>query len=236
MARSFGPILEVTQPREVIKGYPNTVRRTSDVPRLRRPFTRLQAAAPDWAKLLHPTAPDLAEVATGRVAAGQRILLEGRVLDEDGRPVSGAVVELWQANAAGRYDHPADPARAPLDPNFAGHGRVLSDAQGFWAVRTIRPGAYPVPDSGLWWRPAHVHLSVLGPGAAARLVTQMYFPGDPMLEWDRILRSVPDAAARARLVARQVPPHEAAPMQDAERLCFRHDLVLRGREATPVLP
>ena len=233
----FDPYPEHDQPSPVVPGYPGTARRTPSMPPLDRPPTRTTMTGPtDLAQRLAGASVDLAEPAQGKPALGQRIHVGGRVLDEDGRPVAGGVVELWQANAAGRYDHPADSARAPLDPNFLGHARTATDAEGRWHFLTVRPGAYPVPDSGRWWRPAHLHFSVLGPAAASRLMTQMYFPGDPMLEWDRIWNSVPDAAARARLVARPLPPAEAREHPDGERLAFVHDLVLQGRRATPAWP
>ncbi len=163
---------------------------------------------------------------------GERIIVTGRVLDEDGRPVPGTLLELWQCNAAGRYHHPLDQRDAPLDPNFLGNGRVRTDEEGRYAFFTIKPGAYPVPVKETWWRPPHIHFSVLGPGSLSRLVTQMYFPGDPLNAVDRILLSIPDAAARARLVARAVSTEEV----EGEWLGFEHEMVLRGRHATPPLP
>ena len=127
---------------------------------------------------------------------------------------------------------PLDRRDAPLDPHFLGNGRCCADAEGRYAFFTIKPGAYPVPDSGRWWRPPHIHFSVLGPGSLSRLVTQMYFPGDPLNAADRIILSIPDAEARARLVARAVPTEEV----EGEWLGFAHDMVLRGRHATPPLP
>ena len=133
---------------------------------------------------------------------GERIVLTGTVRDESGRPLDGALVEIWQANAAGRYAHDADDHPAPLDPHFRGAGRCVTDAGGVYRFTTIRPGAYPWGNHPNAWRPAHVHFSVLGRTFAQRLVTQMYFPGDPLLDHDPISASVPSAAARGRLVAR----------------------------------
>jgi protocatechuate 3,4-dioxygenase beta subunit len=133
---------------------------------------------------------------------GERIIVTGRLLDETGRPLDGALVEIWQANAAGRYAHEADDHPAPLDPHFRGTGRCVTDAGGGYRFTTIRPGAYPWGNHPNAWRPAHVHFSVLGRSLSQRLVTQMYFPGDPLLDHDPITASVPDPAARGRLVAR----------------------------------
>ena len=135
---------------------------------------------------------------------GERVIVSGRVLDRTGSPVPGALVEVWQANAAGRYLHKADNHAAPLDPNFAGAGRSLTDRDGAYRFSTIMPGAYPWQNHHNAWRPRHIHFSVIGASFTARLVTQMYFPGDPLLEYDPIFKSVP-AAARSRLVARFDP-------------------------------
>jgi protocatechuate 3,4-dioxygenase beta subunit len=229
----FDPLHAEVQPRVPIEGYPNTVRRNPSQPLLRRPLTRTELTGPaDLSPRLKPGDSDLARLGPGRIALGQLIHVGGRVLDEEGRPVRGAIVELWQANAAGRYFNPLDERDAPLDPNFVGNGRTRTDQDGCYAFFTIKPGAYPVPNSGRWWRPPHIHVSLLGPSSLSRLVTQMYFPGDPLNEHDRLLNSVADADARERLVARQVPT-SAVP---GDWLAFTHDLVLRGRRATPELP
>jgi protocatechuate 3,4-dioxygenase beta subunit len=161
---------------------------------------------------------------------GERIIVAGRVLDEDGRPVARTLVEVWQANAAGRYRHARDDHPAPLDPNFIGSGRCMTGEDGSYRFTTIRPGAYPWRNHHNAWRPAHIHFSLFGPALVTRLVTQMYFPGDPLIPLDPVLQSVPDAAARARLVAdfdlRLTEPEWA--------LGYRFDIVLRGREATPL--
>lgn len=161
---------------------------------------------------------------------GQRIIVQGRVLDENGRPVSNALIEVWQANAAGRYRHPRDQWNAPLDPNFVGAGRTLTDGAGRYTFVTIRPGAYPWANHYNAWRPAHVHFSLFGNAYAQRLVTQMYFPGDDLLPFDPIFNATPDANARSRLIARfdwarTVPEFAHA---------FEFDIVLRGREGTPL--
>jgi protocatechuate 3,4-dioxygenase, beta subunit len=133
---------------------------------------------------------------------GERIVVTGRVLDEDGRPVRGALLEVWQANAAGRYIHEGDQHPAPLDPNFTGAGRTLTDDDGRYRFVTVKPGAYPWRNHPNAWRPAHIHFSLFGRAFTQRLVTQMYFPGDPLFAHDPIFQSVRDPAARERLVAR----------------------------------
>jgi protocatechuate 3,4-dioxygenase beta subunit len=229
----FDPLASDIQPQVPIEGYPNTFRRNPLNPPFRRPQTRSELTGPrDLAPRLKPADNDLARLAPGRIAQGQLIEVSGRVLDEDGRPVANAIVELWQANAAGRYFNPLDTRDAPLDPDFVGNGRTRTDAEGRYAFFTIKPGAYPVPDSGRWWRPPHIHMSLLGPACLSRLVTQMYFEGDPLNAHDRLLNAIPSEAARASLIARQLPPTDVP----GDWLAFRHDLVLRGRHATPSLP
>ena len=160
-------------------------------------------------------------------AIGQRIVVQGRVLDSDGRPVPATLIELWQANAAGRYAHGADNWPAPLDPGFTGAGRTVTDAQGRYRFTTIRPGAYPWGNHHNAWRPAHLHFSLFGTAFTQRLVTQMYFPDDPLFGQDPIFLSVPQAA-RHRLVS-----HFSLEDTEPERaLAYRFDVVLRGREAT----
>ncbi|HEY8611742.1 MAG TPA: protocatechuate 3,4-dioxygenase subunit beta [Roseomonas sp.] len=221
------------EPEVPVEGYPNTWIHTPAQALIRRPVTRTEATGPmDLWRKLPCDESNLAVLGPGRIAQGQLMHMSGRILDEEGRPVRGAVVELWQANAAGRYYHPIDQRDAPLDPNFIGNSRVRTDEEGRYAFFTIKPGAYPVPVKDTWWRPPHVHFSVLGPSSLSRLVTQMYFPGDPMNEWDRILNSIPDPAAQARLIARQTHPAEVGDGW----LAFTHDIVLRGRYSTPEAP
>jgi protocatechuate 3,4-dioxygenase, beta subunit len=160
---------------------------------------------------------------------GERIIVTGRLMDESGRPVPDALIEIWQANAAGRYIHDNDRHDAPLDPNFTGAGRVVSDDQGRYAFTTIKPGAYPWRNHANAWRPAHIHFSLFGPSFLSRLVTQMYFPGDPLLALDPIYQSIPDEAARQRLVSR----FDLDATKPEWALGYRFDIVLRGREITP---
>ncbi len=164
----------------------------------------------------------------GQSAIGPRIVVHGRLLDQDSRPVSGALIEVWQANAGGRYRHKNDGYLAPLDPNFGGCGRVLTGADGTYAFRTIQPGPYPWPNGGNDWRPAHIHFSVFGEGFAQRLITQMYFEGDPHVALCPIVNAIPDTAATDRLVAR-LDMDRTLPM---DIRAYRFDIVLRGRQAT----
>jgi protocatechuate 3,4-dioxygenase, beta subunit len=161
---------------------------------------------------------------------GERIIVSGRVLDEDGRPVPHTLIEIWQANAAGRYIHQKDQHPAPLDPNFTGAGRVVTGAEGSYRLVTIRPGAYPWKNHHNAWRPAHIHFSLFGPSFLTRLVTQMYFPGDPLLPLDPIYNSVPDTAARERMISR----FDLESTVPEWALAFRFDIVLRGRQSTPM--
>jgi protocatechuate 3,4-dioxygenase beta subunit len=161
-------------------------------------------------------------------AIGERIIVTGTVIDEAGDPVPRALIEIWQANAAGRYVHDEDRHDAPLDPNFTGIGTCVTDASGIYRFVTVRPGAYPWGNHPNAWRPAHVHLSIFGPAYSDRLVTQMYFPGDPLQELDPIFNSVPDPAARRRLVARYA--HDVT--EPGVALGFRFDVGLAGVAAT----
>jgi protocatechuate 3,4-dioxygenase, beta subunit len=174
-----------------------------------------------------PADADLTMGSAGE-AQGQRIIVTGRVLDSDGRAVPDTLVEVWQANAAGRYAHAVDNHPAPLDPNFTGVGRCLTDSEGRYRFVTIRPGAYPWKNHPNAWRPAHIHFSLFGRAFTQRLVTQMYFEGDPLFGQDPIFNSVPDPAARQRLVAR----FELGLTEPDWALGYRWDIVLRGREAT----
>jgi protocatechuate 3,4-dioxygenase beta subunit len=161
---------------------------------------------------------------------GERIILSGRVLDGDGRPVRSTLVEIWQANSAGRYLHQVDRHPAPIDPNFSGAGRCITDDDGRYRFITVKPGAYPWKNHPNAWRAAHIHVSLFGPAFATRLVTQMYFPGDPLFFQDPIYHSVPDERDRERLISKfdldNTVPEWA--------LAYSFDIVLRGRESTPM--
>jgi protocatechuate 3,4-dioxygenase beta subunit len=209
--------------------YVSTRVRAPDRPLVPLPHTLTEVTGPVFG---HETvAPGEADLTTRHEGEplGERIIVHGRLLDGDGRPVRHSLLEIWQANAAGRYRHVVDRHPAPLDPNFSGAGRCLTDDEGCYEFTTIKPGAYPWGNHPNAWRPAHIHFSVFGPAFATRLVTQMYFPGDPLFEYDPIFQSVRDARARARMVSafdleRTVPDRA---------LAYRFDIVLRGREATP---
>jgi protocatechuate 3,4-dioxygenase beta subunit len=167
--------------------------------------------------------------AHGGEAAGQRIIVHGRVLDNDGRPVPGTLLEVWQANAGGRYRHARDDWPAPLDPHFTGLGRAVTDDLGRYRFTTIKPGAYPWGNHHNAWRPAHIHFSLFGRAFTQRLVTQMYFPDDPLFAYDPIWNSIPDERARHRLVSR----FDLDTTEPNWALAFEFDIVLRGADATP---
>ena len=179
---------------------------------------------------LHPLDADLTRnAARNGEPLGERILVVGRILDEHDRPVPSALVEVWQANASGRYVQSTDQHPAPLDPNFHGAGRCLTNAAGEYAFTTIKPGAYPWRNHENAWRPAHIHFSLFGANFLSRLVTQMYFPGDPLMALDPILHGVLDERARQRLVASYA--HDVTRPEWA--LGYRFDIVLAGSRVTP---
>jgi len=232
MAAVSDPVEDLTQPARLVAGYPQTFVRTPAQPLVRRPLTLSELTGPvEPQRRLRLLGGDLAGSGERR-AIGQAIRLRVRILDEGGVPVAGALVEMWQANAAGRYIHPNDDDHAPVDPNFYGAARLVADENGFIEIRTVKPGAYPVPSSDGWWRPPHVHFSIFGRVWLSRLVTQMYFPGEPLNPQDRILNAVADAQARERLIARFVPP-TGDPYNE---LVYEHRIVVRGRDATPPQP
>ncbi len=160
---------------------------------------------------------------------GERIIVHGTVMDEDGRGVPDTLVEIWQANSCGRYTHVNDQHPAPLDPNFTGCGRVATDAKGTYKFVTVKPGAYPWMNHHNAWRPAHIHLSLFGPSFMSRLVTQLYFPGDPLFFQDPIFNSAPEES-RGRMICKFDLEHTVPEWA----LAYRFDIVLRGRNATPL--
>jgi len=161
---------------------------------------------------------------------GERMFLAGRLLDADGRPVRRSLVEIWQANASGRYHHPGDQHDAPLDPNFDGVGRTMTDDDGCYNFITIKPGSYPWFNHPFAWRPQHIHFSLLGNAPVQRLITQMYFPGDPLLDIDPIYNSVPDPEARKRMICRL----DLRTGKENYALGYRFDIVLAGAKSTPL--
>ena len=232
MQTVIAPRDERTQPARIVPGYPQTPWRNPQQPLIRRPPTLSELTGPlEVAARVKLLGGDIAGHGE-KQAIGQLMHLKVRVTDEDDAPVGGAVVEIWQCNAAGRYIHPNDDEHAPVDRNFYGAARLETDDSGSFVLRTVKPGAYPVPTRDGWWRPPHIHFSLFGRVWLSRLVTQMYFPGEPLNAQDRILNAVPDAQARDSLVARLLAPtgdpHEA--------LVFEHRIVLRGRRATPSQP
>jgi protocatechuate 3,4-dioxygenase, beta subunit len=224
----FRPVEPGSQPSNDTPSYGSTHLRHPAQPPLRIPQTLTETTGPRFAAASFGAIADLSTVG-GHAALGERIVVRGKVLDENNRSVPLTMIEIWQANAAGRYAHPGDQHDAPLDPNFHGGGRVFTDADGWYQFTTIKPGAYPWRNHHNAWRPNHIHYSLFGTGFGSRLITQMYFPGDPLLTLDPIFLAVPDATARERLVARfdlDVTVPERA-------LGYRFDFILRGRDATP---
>ena len=232
--RVFDPYAPGTQPMVPIPGYMQSRLRNPSEALVRRALTLSERTGPVWlASKVAQGENNLAFLKPGVQALGSLTRVSGHVRDEDGRPVRGAMIEVWQCNAAGKYAHAADQRAAPLDPDFRGSGRVLTDDSGRYEFLTIKPAAYPVPDTNHWWRPPHIHFSIYGDGIMSRLVTQMYFPGEPLNAHCLILNSVPDASARERLVARFVAPVDAPADSSRGALAFSHDMVLRGRQQTP---
>ena len=219
-----------TQPDYLFPPYVSTVKRSPREPLVMLPMSLSEVTGPMFGpESIGPDDNDL----TRHGAAdpiGERIVVSGRVLDANARPVAHTLIEIWQANAAGRYRHRNDQHDAPLDPNFVGGGRTLTDAEGRYRFVTIKPGAYPWRNGYNAWRPAHIHFSLFGPAFATRLVTQMYFPGDPLLDDDPMYASIPDEKARCRLISafdwETTIPEQA--------LGYRFDIVLRGRDETPM--
>ena len=224
----FRPFSPATQPPLDAPGYRSTAKRhpTRALVRLPSGHTYTETAAPRFDPAQYAPETDLTH---GKGALGERIIVEGRVVDEDGRPQPGVMIEIWQANAAGRYDHERDQHDAPLDANFHGTGRIFSDAEGRYRFTSIKPGAYPWRNHHNAWRPNHIHYSLFGAGFAQRMITQMYFPGDPLLALDPIFQATPDEAARNRLIA----AFDLDITQPEWALGYRFDFVLRGRGQTP---
>jgi protocatechuate 3,4-dioxygenase beta subunit len=217
------------QPPTLFANYASTIKRSPRLPLVRAPQTLTEVTGPDdWSKLMGGALADLTNQHSG-MPIGQRIIVSGRVLDENHRAVPRTVIEIWQANAAGRYIHGKDNWDAPIDPNFTGAGRVITDADGWYKYVTVRPGAYPWGNHYNAWRPAHIHLSLFGPAFATRLITQMYFPDDPLVEIDPIANAVP-RPYRQRMVSQ----FNIETTQPKWALGYHFDIVLRGSNATPL--
>ncbi len=219
-------------PPYLYEAYRSTIRRAPRRSLVEVALTLTELTGPGFA--VSAVTPDDADLTrnsgTGGEAIGQRIIVTGRVLDEDGAPVPKTLLEIWQANAAGRYAHRVDQWPGPLDPNFLGMGRCFTDDQGVYRFLTIKPGAYPWRNHANAWRPAHIHFSLMGPTSTSRLITQMYFPDDPLFPYDPIYNSVPTEQARKRLVS----CYDHSITEPEWALGFRWDIVLRGSQATPV--
>jgi protocatechuate 3,4-dioxygenase, beta subunit len=220
---------EGTQPPHLHPAYVSSIKRAPTLALIPLQHTLSEISGPVFSKnIALPNGFDLTNQHTG-APLGERIAVSGRVLDEDGRPARHTLIEIWQANSSGRYLHKKDQHDAPLDPNFSGVGQTLTDEDGRYRFVTIRPGAYPWRNHPNAWRPQHIHFSVFGPAFATRLVTQMYFPGDPLQEFDPIFNSVAEAARR-----RLIGAFDLATTTPEVSLGFRFNLILRGREATPM--
>lgn len=218
------------QPPSLYLPYKSTEFRAPKQPLVILPHTLSEVTGPVYGHgRVLPIDADLTKQHAGE-PLGERVIVSGKLLDENGRPVPHTLVEVWQCNAAGRYIHARDQHPAPLDPNFSGAGRVVTDAEGNYKFTTIKPGAYPWRNQPNAWRPAHIHFSMFGPSFINRLVTQMYFPGDPLFFQDPIFQGIPDEKARERMISRfdldNTIPEWA--------LAYRFDIVLRGRNATPM--
>jgi protocatechuate 3,4-dioxygenase beta subunit len=230
LRRPFLPVKAGTQPEYLHAAYVSSVSRSPKQPLIVVPQTLSELSGPVFGHgAIETFDNDLTKQHAGP-PLGERIVVSGRVLDENHQPVAGALVEVWQANSAGRYLHKRDQHDAPLDPNFSGAGRFLTDEYGYYRFVSIKPGAYPWGNHWNAWRPAHIHFSLFGAGLLTRLVTQMYFPGDPLLPYDPIYNCIEDEQARRRMISsfdlENTVPDTA--------LAFRYDIVLRGREQTPM--
>lgn len=218
-----------SDPPSLSPGYKSTVLRAPSRPLVIIPQTLSEITGPVYGHSdVKPGEADLTKQHAGE-PLGERIVVQGRVLDEAGRAVPNALVEIWQCNAAGRYIHESDQHPAPFDPNFTGAGRVVTNEHGLYQFTTVKPGAYPWRNHHNAWRPAHIHLSLFGPSFLTRLVTQMYFPGDPLFPFDPIFNSVTDAKARERMICR----FDMEATKPEWALGYIFDIVLRGPAATP---
>jgi protocatechuate 3,4-dioxygenase beta subunit len=230
LARVTDAALSAADPPLLYPDYRSTEARAPTNPLVVLPGSLSELTGPVYGdRVVQATDSDLTRQHAGE-PLGQRIVVTGRVLGSDGKPLRGQLVEIWQANAAGRYHHTVDTHQAPLDPNFTGGGRCLTDADGSYRFVTILPGAYPWGNHPNAWRPRHIHFSLFGRAFTERLVTQMYFPGDPLFPFDPIFNSVRDEQARRRLIA----TFDLGSTEPDWALGYRFDIVLGGRVASPL--
>jgi protocatechuate 3,4-dioxygenase beta subunit len=229
MTRVFPLDSTKANPASLSREYKSSLRRAPSQPLVIIPPSMTEITGPLFGhNAVRADEADLTKQHKGE-PLGERIIVAGRVLDEDGRPVPNTLIEVWQANAAGRYVHVVDQHPAPLDPNFTGAGRVVTDAEGRYRFVTVKPGSYPWRNHHNAWRPAHIHFSLFGASFLSRMVTQMYFPGDPLFAFDPIYNSVPDEKARQRMIS-----SFALDLTEPEwALGYHFDVILRGRNATP---
>jgi protocatechuate 3,4-dioxygenase beta subunit len=222
--------LKDSQPPYLYPDYVSTQKRAPLKPLIFLPDSLSSSAGPVFGHdSVRPSDSDLTRQHSAE-PLGERIIVSGRITDDDGIPVRAALIEIWQANAAGRYKHKNDNHSAPLDQNFTGCGRLLTDNDGRYSFVSIKPGAYPWKNHANAWRPAHVHFSLFGAGILSRLITQMYFPGDPLLAFDPIFNSIPDENARLRLIS----SFDWQTTKPEHALGYRFDIVLRGTKSTPM--
>ena len=223
-------VLLASQPPHLHPPYVSGRKRAPSMPLILIPNSLATVNGPVFGdEMIQPGDSDLTRQHSSE-PLGERIIVTGKVLDDDGHPVRGALLEIWQANAAGRYKHKNDNHAAPLDPNFSGCGRVLTDNDGRYSFVTVKPGSYPWKNHDNAWRPAHIHFSLFGAGLISRLITQMYFPGDPLLAFDPIFNSIPDESARLRLIS----AFDWPTTKPQHALGYRFDIILRGGNSTPM--
>jgi protocatechuate 3,4-dioxygenase beta subunit len=229
MSRTYPGIPVTDQARNDYPPYRSTLLRAPKRPAIQLAHTISEISGPIYGhSSIGETDNDLTRQCPGE-PLGERIIVSGKVMDEDGRPIRNTLIEVWQANSAGRYIHSRDEHPAPLDPNFIGAGRTVTDDDGNYRIITIKPGAYPWRNHPNAWRPAHIHFSLCGPAFVTRLVTQMYFPNDPLMATDPISQSIADPRALARLISK----FDLDLTEPEWALGYRFNFVLRGREATP---
>jgi protocatechuate 3,4-dioxygenase beta subunit len=231
----YSPFDDRTQILRQIAGYPRSFTRVPSSALVERRLTLTERTGPaELERRFRLSAGDFSCIVPGGPRAiGQLMTVSGRVTDEDGAPIAGALIEIWQANASGKYIHQWDRHQAPLDPNFIGQGRILTDPEGSYRFRTIKPGGYPVAESDWWWRPPHIHFSIFGVSWMDRFITQVFFPGEPLNQTDLLLNGIPDAEARQRVM---FEPQPTKVTKDLNILEFHRNFVLRGKRRTPELP